>query len=190
MKIILASQSPRRRELLELLGLPFEVKVSDTEEIMTSTDPGEVTKELSCQKAEAAAETIEEGVVIGADTVVSLEGKILGKPENREEARKMIHEIQGKSHNVYTGVTVIEKRAGKECSRNIFSEKTTVKVASMSEEEIEAYISLPEPYDKAGGYGIQGSFAKYVEGMEGDYFNVVGLPVHRLYDVIKHLSDK
>lgn len=188
MKIILASQSPRRREILQLLGLPFQVKVSDMEEIMTSTNPAKVTEELSCQKAEAVAETIEEGIVIGADTVVSLDDKILGKPSDKEEARKMIHELQGRSHKVYTGVTMIEKRAGVERSRNIFSEETIVKVAPMSEKEIEDYISLSEPYDKAGAYGIQGAFAKHIEGIEGDYFNVVGLPVHQLYDAIKHLS--
>lgn len=185
MKIILASQSPRRREILQLMNLPFEVKVSDIEERITSTNPARVTEELSCQKAEAVAKTVEEGIIIGADTVVSLDDKILGKPADKEQARKMIQGLQGRSHKVYTGVTVIEKREGDEISRNIFSEETTVKVAPMSKQEVEDYISLEEPYDKAGAYGIQGTFAKYIEGIEGDYFNVVGLPLHRLYEQLK-----
>lgn len=189
MRIILASQSPRRSQLLELLGIPFEVKVSDTEEKITSQNPVQVTEALSCQKAEAVAGMIPDGIVIGADTVVSLDNKILGKPADRQEAWNMIRAIQGRSHKVYTGVTVIQRKNGVETGRHIFSEETIVKVAPMSENEVESYISLPEPYDKAGGYGIQGVFAKYIEGIEGDYFNVVGLPIHRVYDVLKELVD-
>lgn len=185
MRIILASQSPRRRELLEMLGYPFEVKVSEAEEKITSTNPAQVTEELSCQKAETVAEMIQEGLVIGADTVVSQDNKILGKPMDRQDAREMIQILQGRNHKVYTGVTVIERKAGREVRRVTFSEETIVKVASMTSKEVEQYISLPEPYDKAGGYGIQGTFAKYIQGIEGDYFNVVGLPIHRLYKVLK-----
>lgn len=187
MRIILASQSPRRRELLEMLGYPFEVKVSEAEEKITSTNPAQVTEELSCQKAETVAEMIQEGLVIGADTVVSQDNKILGKPMDRQDAREMIQILQGRNHKVYTGVTVIERKAGREVRRVTFSEETIVKVASMTSKEVEQYISLPEPYDKAGGYGIQGTFAKYIQGIEGDYFNVVGLPIHRLYKVLKEL---
>lgn len=185
MRIILASQSPRRRELLEMLGYPFEVKVSEAEEKITSTNPAQVTEELSCQKAETVAEQIQQGLVIGADTVVSQDNKILGKPMDRQDAREMIQILQGRNHKVYTGVTVIERKAGREVRRVTFSEETIVKVASMTSKEVEQYISLPEPYDKAGGYGIQGTFAKYIQGIEGDYFNVVGLPIHRLYKVLK-----
>lgn len=185
MRIILASQSPRRRELLEMLGYPFEVKVSEAEEKITSANPAQVTEELSCQKAETVAEMIQEGLVIGADTVVSQDNKILGKPMDRQDAREMIQILQGRNHKVYTGVTVIERKAGREVRRVTFSEETIVKVASMTSKEVEQYISLPEPYDKAGGYGIQGTFAKYIQGIEGDYFNVVGLPIHRLYKVLK-----
>lgn len=185
MRIILASQSPRRRELLEMLGYPFEVKVSEAEEKITSTNPAQVTEELSCQKAETVAEMIQEGLVIGADTVVSQDNKILGKPMDRQDAREMIQILQGRNHKVYTGVTVIERKAGREVRRVTFSEETIVKVASMTSKEVEEYISLPEPYDKAGGYAIQGTFAKYIQGIEGDYFNVVGLPIHRLYKVLK-----
>lgn len=179
-RIILASQSPRRQELLRILGIPFEVIVSDTDENITHTDPARVTEELSKQKALAVAQQVPEGIILGADTVVSLEGRILGKPADQKAAYEMIHSLQGKSHMVYTGVTICIKR---EDSRRIFtfSEGTKVKVAQMSEEEIRGYIETREPYDKAGAYGIQGIFSKFIEGIEGDYFNVVGLPVHRLY---------
>lgn len=183
-RMILASGSPRRKELLQMLEVPFEVLVSDTEEIITKNEPAEVTKELSYQKAMAVAEQVEEGIIIGADTVVSIDGKILGKPADTEEAREMIYKLQGKSHMVYTGVTVIAK-SGDMVSASSFAEGTKVNVAPMTENEIEAYISTDEPYDKAGAYGIQGLFGKFIEGIEGDYFNVVGLPVHRLYEELK-----
>ena len=127
---------------------------------------------------------LEEGIIIGADTVVSIDGKILGKPADTEEAREMIYKLQGKSHMVYTGVTVIAK-SGDMVSASSFAEGTKVNVAPMTENEIEAYISTDEPYDKAGAYGIQGLFGKFIEGIKGDYFNVVGLPVHRLYEELK-----
>ena len=183
-RMILASGSPRRKELLQMLEVPFEVLVSDTKEVITKNEPAEVTKELSYQKAMAVAGQVEEGIIIGADTVVSIDGKILGKPADKEEAREMIYKLQGKSHMVYTGVTVIAK-SGDMVSASSFAEGTKVNVAPMTENEIEAYISTDEPYDKAGAYGIQGLFGKFIEGIEGDYFNVVGLPVHRLYDELK-----
>ena len=152
-RMILASGSPRRKELLQMLEVPFEVLVSDTKEVITKNEPAEVTKELSYQKAMAVAEQVEEGIIIGADTV-------------------------------YTGVTVIAK-SGDMVSASSFAEGTKVNVAPMTENEIEAYISTDEPYDKAGAYGIQGLFGKFIEGIKGDYFNVVGLPVHRLYEELK-----
>lgn len=183
-RMILASGSPRRKELLQMLEVSFEVLVSDTKEVITKNEPAEVTKELSYQKAMAVARQVEEGIIIGADTVVSIDGKILGKPADKEEAREMIYKLQGKSHMVYTGVTVIAK-SGDMVSASSFAEGTKVNVAPMTENEIEAYISTDEPYDKAGAYGIQGLFGKFIEGIEGDYFNVVGLPVHRLYEELK-----
>lgn len=183
-RMILASGSPRRKELLQTLEVPFEVLVSDTEEVITKNEPAEVTKELSYQKAMAVAGQVEKGIIIGADTVVSIDGKILGKPADKEEAREMIYKLQGKSHMVYTGVTVIAK-SDDMVSASSFAEGTKVNVAPMTENEIEAYISTEEPYDKAGAYGIQGLFGKFIEGIEGDYFNVVGLPVHRLYEELK-----
>lgn len=183
MKYILASKSPRRKELLQLLGIPFEIEVSDEEETITSTDPGKVTEKLSLQKAMAVAAKREEGIVIGADTVVSVDGRILGKPKDREDARAMITLLQGRGHMVYTGVSLIDAAGAKESVS--FHVGTKVNVARMAAAEIEEYISLAEPYDKAGSYGIQGLFSKYIESIEGDYFNVVGLPVHALYEEIK-----
>lgn len=188
-KIILASQSPRRRELMEMLGLPFEVMVSEAEEKITGTDPAVVTEELSARKAAAVAAEIQEGIVIGADTVVALQGRILGKPADRAGAEAMIRSLQGQSHMVYTGVTLIRKRDGHTEART-FSEGTRVRVAAMSDSEIQAYLDTDEPYDKAGAYGIQGIFGKHIAGIEGDFYNVVGLPVHRLYQELKKLRDK
>lgn len=187
-KIILASQSPRRRELLQLLGIPFEIVVSTEEEIITSTNPAEVTEELSLQKAAAVARKIEEGIVIGADTVVSVDEKILGKPKDKEDARAMIRLLQGRSHMVYTGVSLVDAIGVQETVR--FHVGTKVRVANMTDAEIEEYICSQEPYDKAGSYGIQGMFSKFIEGIEGDYFNVVGLPIHALYQAVKHMITK
>lgn len=184
-RIILASGSPRRKELLTMIFERFDVLVADCEEIVTGQAPEETVKELSAQKALAVASGVqikEAAVIIGADTVVSAEGKILGKPKDREEARRMIRMLGGKTHKVCTGVTLIETdHEGSPCRQKSFAETTSVRVAELSAEEIEAYIQTEEPYDKAGGYGIQGLFGRYVEGIEGDYNNVVGLPVHRLY---------
>lgn len=185
MKFVLASKSPRRKELLQLLGITFDIQVSDEEEVITSSDPAKVTEELSLQKAKAVAKQLNEGIVIGADTVVALDGEILGKPADREDARRMITMLQGNSHMVFTGVSLVNAEDG---SWACFHVGTKVKVASMTEYEIEEYISLDEPYDKAGSYGIQGAFSRYIEGIEGDYFNVVGLPVHELYSKLKHLE--
>ncbi len=183
-KLILASASPRRKELLALTGLAYEVRPTDLEEVIGTDEPSEAVRELSRQKARGALEQAETGdVVIGADTVVVLDGKILGKPGDREEAFSMLKAIQGRSHEVYTGVTVVQK--GKEQEASTFSERTLVHVLPMEEEEIRAYIATGEPMDKAGAYGIQGRFAVYVDGIEGDYQNVVGLPVSRLWQVLK-----
>ena len=124
------------------------------------------------------------GLVLPTVGEVKIDGKILGKPADTEEAREMIYKLQGKSHMVYTGVTVIAK-SGDMVSASSFAEGTKVNVAPMTENEIEAYISTDEPYDKAGAYGIQGLFGKFIEGIKGDYFNVVGLPIHRLYEELK-----
>lgn len=184
--LILASASPRRRSLLAQIGLEPVVLPSPDPEIMKGDAPGEVVSHLAACKAEAVAARFCSGeVVIGADTVVSVDGHILGKPGTHEEAADMIRSLQGRTHQVYTGVCLI--RCGAEERRRVFYEKTDVRVSPMSEEEIRAYASGPEPMDKAGAYGIQGAFAAFVSGIDGDYSNVVGLPLARLYQEMKEI---
>lgn len=183
-KLILASASPRRRELLSLTGLPFTVMAGNGEEVISTEDPARAVSELSRQKAEAVLLRTEDGdTVIGADTVVALDGRILGKPADKADAFRMLRMLQGRDHAVYTGVTILKKNSG--TAPVTFAERTAVHVLPMSDEEIRAYIATGEPMDKAGAYGIQGRFAVYVAGIEGDYQNVVGLPVSRLYGYLK-----
>ncbi len=185
-KVILASNSPRRRELLRQIGVEPEIRPSKIEEKVTAQTPEEVVMELSLQKAEDVAEGAQAGaLILGADTVVAVDGKILGKPESHEEAADMIRLIQGRAHEVYTGVTLICKEETGSRGRT-FAEKTQVLVYPMTEEEIKAYADSDEPMDKAGAYGIQGRFAAYIEGIHGDYNNVVGLPVGRVYQEWKN----
>lgn len=195
-KIILASASPRRSELLKQAGFAFSVIPSEAEEVITSTHPAEVVEELSLQKAQEVADRILDGkegpaedtiVVIGADTVVAADHKILGKPADHKEAEEMIGLLQGKVHQVYTGVTLIAADPEKGVRTKTFHECTDVDVYPMTEEEVEEYISTPEPYDKAGAYGIQGSFGIYIKGIRGCYYNVVGLPIARLVYELKEM---
>ena len=186
-RIILASASPRRRELMAMAGYEFEIKVSHKEEKYVSTEPSEIVKELALLKAEdiAEQETVilndEELVVIGADTVVAHAGKILGKPKSKEEAFDMIKGFQGDKHQVYTGVAVLKYDG--EGNKSIVNEavKTDVYVNPMTDEEIWKYIENDNVMDKAGSYGIQSGFAIHIEKIEGDYFNVVGLPISFIY---------
>ncbi len=185
-KIILASASPRRRELLHQIGIETEVIPSKIEEKVTAQRPGDVVEELSRQKClDVAGKVRENGLVLGADTVVALDGEILGKPSSPEQAAEMLRSLQGRHHEVYTGVTLAEVRSGRVVRRESFSEKTVVFLFPMTEEEIREYILSGEPFDKAGAYGIQGIFARYVEKIEGDYNNVVGLPVAAVYQKLK-----
>lgn len=194
-KIILASGSPRRRELMIQAQIPFEIRISQCEERITKERPDEVVLELSAQKAEAVAwKTAEEAIVIGADTVVALDGRIMGKPHDAAEAFAMIKSLQGKVHQVWTGVSILECKDGKIQTRQCFAQKTDVEVYPMKEEEIWNYIETndendptgKEWEDKAGGYGIQSVFgAKYIKKINGDYYNVVGLPIARLYQNLK-----
>lgn len=188
MKIILASASPRRRELLTQIGLTFEIQVSDVEEKVTTTVPCEVVQELSRQKAEAVLEACvkpqdEALLVIGADTIVACDGQILGKPKDEQDAARMLRMLSGRSHEVYTGVTFAYTGTNREIYS--FYEATTVHFAPMTDEEIQTYVSTKDPMDKAGSYGIQGLCARYITGIEGDYNNVVGLPVGRVYQELK-----
>lgn len=180
-KIILASGSPRRKELLAQIGVTFEIVKAEGEEVLTTSVPTEAVKELSGQKAQEVAGKCDGAVVIGADTVVAADGQILGKPKDKEDARRMLRLLQGKEHEVITGVTVILREMQKTIQ---FAEVTKVHVFPMTEEQIEAYVESKEPMDKAGAYGIQGKFAAYVSGIEGDYNNVVGLPIGRLYQEV------
>ncbi|MDD7267536.1 MAG: Maf family protein [Lachnospiraceae bacterium] len=195
LRYILASQSPRRKELMAQAGFTFDIRVATGEEVISGTDPVQTVLELSAQKAEEVLAKICETeskdqetvfVVIGADTVVACDGKILGKPEGADEAVEMIHLLQGRTHRVYTGVTVCAYDGLRGTTDTVsFYEGTEVEVFPMTEEEIEAYVSSEETYDKAGGYGIQGSFGVYIKGIHGDYNNVVGLPLARLYQELK-----
>lgn len=191
-RLVLASSSPRRRELLGQIGLYPEIIPSNLEENVTDTDPARVVEKLSLQKAGDVAEKCKkerpgEGtIIIGADTVVAIDGMILGKPADRKEAVRMITLLQGRTHQVYTGVTLIASGKGEEKVRT-FSEETHVAVYPMNEEEIRDYVSSGEPDDKAGAYGIQGRFAAYIEKIDGDYSNVVGLPTGRVYQELKGL---
>lgn len=220
-KIILASASPRRRELLTQIGLDFEVVVSETEEKITSTEPARVVEELSAQKAAAVWEklasmtasqgsdsnaerpdgvsaacsaeqncgesTIAGTIVLGADTVVACDGKILGKPVDTENAVAMLRMLQGREHEVYTGVTILYGENGEKKALT-FHEKTIVHFCPMTEEQIREYVATGDPMDKAGSYGIQGICARYIRGIEGDYNNVVGLPAGRVYQELHGLG--
>ncbi|MDO5417849.1 MAG: Maf family protein [Lachnospiraceae bacterium] len=186
-RLILASASPRRSQLMRQVGLKPEIIPSMVEEQVESREPDQVVMELSSQKAEDVAGRYGEGaVVIGADTVVSIGGKILGKPSSHKEAVEMIQLLQGNVHQVYTGVTIILCGAGRQ--KVTFAERTDVQVYPMSEAEIYLYAESGEPMDKAGAYGIQGKFAAFIQSIHGDYNNVVGLPVGRVYQELKALG--
>ncbi|MDO4339665.1 MAG: Maf family protein [Eubacteriales bacterium] len=179
-KIILASASPRRRELLERAGVVFDVIPGNGEEQVTCVLPQEIVEELSLNKAMAVAGEREEGtLIIGADTIVVYKNRILGKPKDEQDAIQTLTELQGNTHQVYTGVTVLERKNGK-WKPYTFSECTDVAFYPVTDEEIRSYVRTGEPMDKAGSYGIQGLFSIYVKGIRGDYSNVVGLPVARL----------
>jgi septum formation protein len=200
-RIVLASASPRRKELLEQIGIEFEICPAKGEEKDTKTAPDEVVLELSKQKAEEVAAGIllynethpelvtpQDILVIGADTVVSHGGKILGKPKDEEDAKSMLKLLSGDIHSVYTGVTLVFIDKSGRTGEYAFFEKTDVEVYTLSEGEISGYIKSGEPMDKAGSYGIQGLFARYIKKIDGDYNNVVGLPVARLYQELKKLN--
>lgn len=183
MRLILASQSPRRRELLGLFGIPFVVNVADIDETM---DPGkapfdEVARVSSC-KALAIART-EEDVVIAADTIVVVEGRVLGKPRDEADAFRMLRLLSGRDHQVMTGVCVLR---GEEV--RVFTEVTNLHFRDLTDAEIRRYIATGDPMDKAGSYGIQNGAALFCEKMNGDYYNVMGLPVCRLGQVLKELA--
>ena len=188
-KLILASASPRRKELLKNLGYTFSIEVCDLDENSDKTKPYELVMDLAQTKAKAIMDMHagEDVIVIGADTVVANESEILGKPRNLEHAKEMISSLQGKIHQVYTGVCLYWNN-GKINQNLTFCEKTDVEVYPMTTEEIEAYVATRECEDKAGSYAIQGLFSPYIKGISGDYNNVVGLPVARIYQEIRKLG--
>ena len=190
-KIVLASASPRRKELLERADLKFTVVPSAGEEEIGGGTPDQVVENLSRSKAFSVAEELkrekEVKLVIGADTIVAFQNHIMGKPVDEQDAFDTLTRLSGNSHQVYTGVTVLIRK-GDAWEEHTFSERTDVHFYSVSEEEIRDYICTGEPMDKAGSYGIQGRFGVYVKGIEGDYNNVVGLPVGRLFYEMKKIG--
>lgn len=208
-RIILGSASPRRRELLEQIGISFEVRVSDKEEVYHSLIPEEIVKELALSKAENVADDLREKqeqvkqisfdkknnvlldtIVIGADTIVVSDGSILGKPKDEADAVRMIRSLQGRSHKVYTGVAILDYDDEGKRKSVVHAVETEVFVNPMSDEEIREYAATGEPLDKAGAYGIQGQFAAYIERIDGDYYSVVGLPVSYVYRQLKEIAEK
>ncbi len=186
MKLILASQSPRRRELLERMGLTeFEIRPAAGEEIASpDLAPAQLVEELSRQKAREIALTADaEDVIIAADTVVAADGRVLGKPHSTQEAQQMLRFLSGRTHTVYTGITVC--RGGQVLTQH---EATDVVFRTLTEGEIDAYVATGEPMDKAGAYGIQGRGCVLVEGIRGDYYNVMGLPVCRLGLILRNFG--
>ncbi len=184
MKLILASASPRRRELMEKIGLPFEVIVSACDETLPADIPAEQAAEvLAVRKAAAVAKLHPDAVVIGADTTVLLDGAILGKPADTDDCKRMLHALSGRQHQVVTGVAVFW--SGRSLS---FSDLTQVRFYPLNDAEIDAYAASDEPYDKAGAYGIQGQGALLIEGIQGDYYNVMGLPVAKLVRVMRKIG--
>ena len=187
-RLILASCSPRRRELIKYIGAPYECISVDADESCFSKNPAVAVCEISSKKAVAALDDVkeleEEQVIIGADTIVVCDGKILGKPENPTHAKHMLKMLSGRTHQVYTGITLLYKKEGKTLQK-AFSECTDVEFEKLTDSEIEEYIAVNEYGDKAGSYAIQGVFSAHVKGIKGDYNNVVGFPVARLYKELK-----
>ena len=189
MNIILASGSPRRKELLAQAGFDFEVEVSNADENVAEESPTEMVEELAARKAEAVVnlhnKKEDKCLVIGADTIVVLDGKILGKPSDEADARAMLASLSGRTHQVYTGVALFSVKEGIIEKKTTFHECTDVTMVSMTEKEIADYVASGDPMDKAGAYGIQGLAAIFISEIKGDYYNVVGLPISRVYHEIE-----
>lgn len=177
-RIVLASASPRRRELLSQVGIPFEVIPADVpEQGRPEREPCELARALALEKAQATAARVEDGLVLGADTLVVIDSRVLGKPTDAEDARAMIRALSGRTHQVITGVGLIDRQHGETVATDVAHAVTDVTFLPWSEEAIDAYVATGEPLDKAGAYAIQGYAAVLIEGICGCYFNVVGLPL-------------
>lgn len=191
--VILASSSPRRQELIRSLSLPYRIEVSDVDETTApGQTPEQIVEELSERKARAIYERYKsqpleggDGVIVGSDTIVVLDGEVLGKPRDEEDAFRMLKRLQGRQHEVFSGVACIGLADGR---TSVSHERTVVRMKQLSDERIRRYIATREPMDKAGSYAIQGIGATIVERIEGDYFNVVGLPMSLLSDMLAEFS--
>ncbi len=185
-KLVLASSSPRREELLKRLDLNFTIvpsKINENE--LSGLSPEILVQEIARAKAEEVAELVEDTVIIAADTVVVKDEKIIGKPKDKDDARKMLEYLQGKTHKVYSGIAVLSTTSGKTL---VDVDYTDVYIRSMDEREINEYIATGEPLDKAGSYGIQGFGGIFIEKINGSYFTVMGLPIHKLALMLKKFN--
>jgi septum formation protein len=181
--LILASGSPRRAELLQKVGWEFEKRVADIDESARDGEsPLEYVKRLAAEKALAVAADVAEGLILGADTTVVIDEEIIGKPLNNEDAMRMLRKLSGRAHEVITGVALVRKAAG-EIVLIVDAEHTLVKFCALSEAEIDFLVSYGEPLDKAGAYAVQAQAALFIERIEGDYWNVTGLPVQKVYEM-------
>ena len=185
-RIILASASPRRKELLEKIGLKFEVEPSNyAEDMHSKLSPNELARSISLEKAKVVAGRHKNAIVIAADTFIVFRGKILGKPNSLAEARKMLMTLKGKSHSVITGFTILDSDQNKVLTKSV---ETIIHIRNLTSEEVDAYVKSREPLDKAGAYAIQGLGSVIVEKIEGDYFNVIGLPLSALVEGLKEFG--
>ena len=184
-KVILASGSPRRRELLGEMGIEFEIDVPDVDETMDGS-PENMVKALAERKACAVAEKRSEGLIVAADTLVALKGRALGKPVDEAEAKQMLHALSGQTHDIFTGVCVKNAATGKTM---VCADRTGVCFREVTDEEIEAYVATGEPMDKAGAYAIQGGAAAFVEKYEGSRTNAIGLPVELLETMLRDMNE-
>ncbi|MBE6696579.1 MAG: septum formation protein Maf [Ruminococcaceae bacterium] len=193
MRIILASKSPRRKEILSSLGIKFDIIVSEADESSSSHDPAELVSILSERKGMAVAEKLkstanEDTLIISSDTVVALDGAIFGKPSDTEEAESMIRELSGKAHSVFSGISLILISKDKTVKSATDFEKTVVTFKKMTDKDISLYLSLENVLDKAGAYAIQGAASLWIDGIKGNYFNVVGLPVNKIAPLAEKLG--
>ena len=191
MRVVLASRSPRRREILSMLGLKFDIVSTDADESSDITDPAHLVRELSLRKARATRDLLQQKgewndntLIIASDTVVAADGAILGKPQDQADAARMLALLSGRTHQVISGVSLLY--GARECAD---FDVTSVHFCDMTQDEIAHYVSSGEPMDKAGAYAVQGLASVYIKGLEGDYFNVVGLPVHKLNTMLRELLD-
>lgn len=183
-KLVLASGSPRRRELLSKMGYCFEICTPDVDEHVTG-HASDIVRTLAIRKAHAAAQRYTDAVIIASDTLVSLHGEPLGKPEDEDDARRMLRALSGTQHDIYTGLCVLDVASGRE---EVTVERGGVQFKTLSDSQIDAYIATGEPMDKAGAYAIQGKGGAFVESYVGSFESIMGLPVEQLAEMLKHFG--